>query len=121
MLHREHWVAICGELREASTLTAGNGHAIRRLVEARVLYERAALDVAQRGALVPAPKTGTPIYNLNMTIMRQSEESCRMLESELGIAPVRRGRAAKVRPMSRVPLARDQYLRPADGYLRRVK
>lgn len=94
---------------------------IRRLVEARISDERAAFDVAQCGALVPAPKTKTPIYNLNLTVMRQAEETIRMLEAELCIAVARRKRAGKVFRRRRVPLARDAYLsRPSDAYLRPI-
>ncbi|MEW9837307.1 hypothetical protein ABUE29_18655, partial [Mesorhizobium sp. ZMM04-4] len=38
----EQWGVVTREMKDAGTLTVANGHAIRRLVEFRVQYERAA-------------------------------------------------------------------------------
>src|SRR3954464_9543711 len=83
------------EMQESSTITVANGHAIRRLVEFRVQYGRASRIVARQGTIVPAKRTRVPQVNPYWVIMRQANEALKVLEAELGIAPVRRVRAAK--------------------------
>ena len=53
----EHWRIVTTELRERQLLAAGNAHALQRLVVAYVLYDRAAREVAENGA-VTKPKRG---------------------------------------------------------------
>lgn len=104
------WGLVVREMRDAGTLAAVNGHAIKRLVEFRVQYERAAKHVAEIGAIRPAKRAKTGQWNPYWTVMRQADEAIRAIEAELGISPVRRGRAVKVQRGKRTATAADRYL-----------
>ncbi|HVV72105.1 MAG TPA: hypothetical protein VHI52_11515, partial [Verrucomicrobiae bacterium] len=54
---REHWRIAVHDGRESQTLTPANGHALRRLVEFRVQYDRAARVVVESGAVLKAKRT----------------------------------------------------------------
>src|SRR5215213_5447663 len=105
----------CSSVAPCGTLTVANGHAIRRLVEFRVQYERAGRIVARQGTVVPAKRTRVPQINPYWVIMRQADEVLKVLEAELGIAPVRRGRATKVKREKKIERASDRYLKPVTG------
>lgn len=109
----EHWLVALRDCREAQTVTAANGHALRRLVEFRVQYDRAARQVAENGPVLKAKRTRVPQYNPQWVVMRQADEAIRALEGELGIAPVRRGKAVKVQRAKPKAAAADRYLRAA--------
>src|SRR3954449_2737247 len=111
----EEWGVVLREMQEAGTITVANGHAIRRLIEFRVQYGRASRIVARQGTIVPAKRTRVPQINPYWVIMRQADEALKVLEAELGIAPVRRARAAKVRREKKIERASDRYLKPATG------
>lgn len=108
----EQWRAITREMGERGILSLENGHAIKRLVEFRVQYERAARQVAEHGPVLKAKRTGVPQYSPHWIIMRQADESVARAEAELGLAPVRRAKAAKVERKARQARASDAYLRP---------
>lgn len=113
---RREWGMVVRELRECQTLSVANGHAIRRLVDFRIQYERAARHVAEHGAIFRGKgraKHGE--WNPWWSALRQSEEVIRQCESELGISPIRRGRAAKVARRDRKARAADAYLKKAPG------
>jgi phage terminase small subunit len=78
--HRE-WATIVREMGGAQTLAPANGHAVKRLVEFRVQYERAARLVAEQGTIIPARRTQTPRSNPYWAVMRQAAEAIRSLES----------------------------------------
>lgn len=109
----EQWGAIVREMRDRSILSVANGHAIKRLVEFRVQYERAAKYLAEHGPVVKAKRTGVPQINPHWTIMRQADEAVARAEAELGLAPVRRDKAAKVERKVRQARAADQFIKPA--------
>jgi P27 family predicted phage terminase small subunit len=111
----EEWGVVVREMQESGTITVANGHAIRRLVEFRVQYGRASGIVARQGAIVQAKRTRVPQINPYWVIMRQADEALKVLEAELGLAPVRRGRAAKVKREKRSERASDRYLKPVTG------
>jgi P27 family predicted phage terminase small subunit len=106
----ELWKRIVTEMQEANTLALVNGFAIKRLVEFHVQYERAAMHIAEHGAAMKAQRRGVFKANLFWTIMRQASEMVTGLEAELGIAPVRRGKALKVNRQKRAVRAADNYL-----------
>lgn len=108
----EQWAALTGEMSGLGTLSVTNGHAIKRLVEFRVQYERAARHVAENGAILPAKRAKVGQFNPYWSIMRQSDEAIRVLEAELGVAPVRRAKAAKVEKKTRQARPADAYLKP---------
>lgn len=110
----EEWGVVTRELVEAGTLAVSNGHAIKRLVEFRVQYERAARHVAEHGSLLKptSKKAKVGQWNPYWSVMRQADESIRIAEAELGISPVRRGKAAKVQRGKKAPRAADKFLKP---------
>jgi P27 family predicted phage terminase small subunit len=108
----EHWSATIRELRAEATLTIANGHAIRRLVEFRVQYQRAARHVAEHGAILKASKAKIGQFNPYWAVMKHASDEIRLLEAELGIAPVRRSRATKVKREKKSERASDRYLNP---------
>jgi hypothetical protein len=50
-------------MREAGTLAVANGHAIRRLVEFGLQYDRSVARVAEQGTVIKAKRTGVPQIN----------------------------------------------------------
>lgn len=111
-LAREQWQIVIGEMTASQTLAVANGHAIRRLVEFRVIYERAARDLAESGALLKARRTRVPQINPNWSVMRQAAEQIATMEAELCLSPRRRASGAKVNRAVKVARASDAYLKP---------
>lgn len=107
---KSHWGSTVRDLRESGTLSVANGHAIRRLVEFRIQYERAARHVAENGPIIAAKRAQTGQFNPYWAVMKHADEAIRILEAELGIPPVRRGRATKVKRAEKVQRASDKYL-----------
>lgn len=112
-LAHEEWGIVTRELSGAGVLAVANGHSIRRLVEFRVQYERSAKHVAEKGAILAptSKKAKTGQWNPHWSVMRQADESIRVLEAELGLAPTRRGKTTKVQRGQKKPRAADSYLR----------
>jgi phage terminase small subunit len=109
----DQWGIVVRELRDAGTLAVSNGHAIKRLVEFRVQYERAARHVAEKGAILAptSKKAKVGQWNPFWSVMRQAAQDINLAEAELGIAPVRRGKATKVQRGKKAPRAADNYLK----------
>lgn len=105
----EEWTAVISELKEAEALTVANGHAIKRLVVFRLLYDRTADTVVEQGAVVPAKRTKVPSHSAHWTVLRQSAEVIAGAEAELGIAPTRRGKLVPVKRRKAKPRAADAY------------
>lgn len=108
---RGEWGIILREMQEAGTVTVANGHAIRRLVEFRLQYERAGRVVAEHGAIIEAKRTRVPQINPHWVVMRQADDALKVLEAELGISPVRRARAAKAKRAEKTQRGSDSYLK----------
>lgn len=111
------WGQVVRELRERQTLSIANGHAIMRLVDFRVLYGRALRHVAEHGpVLKPKERSNRAgVRNPHWITMRHADETLRHLESELGIAPLRRNRAGKVHKRTLAARASDAYIKPLEG------
>lgn len=109
---REEWGIVLREMQDAGTVSVANGHAIRRLVEFRLQYERACRVVAEQGSIIEARRTKVPQINPYWVVMRQADEALKVLESELGIAPVRRARATKVKRVEKTQRSSDDYIKP---------
>lgn len=107
---RNEWGIVVREMREAGTIAVANGHAIRRLVEFRVQFERAGMSVAEQGTIILAKRTKVPQINPHWVVMRQADEALKVLEAELGIAPMRRGRVTKAKRVEKTTRASDKYL-----------
>ena len=105
------WGIVIREMRESQTVSVANGHAIARLVHFRLVYGRALRMVGEQGAILKAKRTLRPLYNLHWIVMRQADEAIRSAEAELGIAPVRRGKASKVNRAVKEHRAADAYLK----------
>lgn len=107
-----YWGVVVRELRSVDRLATVNGHAVKRLVIAWILYDRAALQVAKTGPVIKAPKTGTPMHSPWYTAMTQAGKTAATIEAELAITPRSRGDGDPIptpkRPRS---IAADQYLR----------
>jgi P27 family predicted phage terminase small subunit len=110
----EHWRVVTTELRERQLLAAGNAHALQRLVVAYVLYDRAAREVAENGA-VTKPKRGNSRAiartSPHFTVMREAASDAATLEAEFGLSPRRRAAAGKVQSGKKTPRAADSYLK----------
>ena len=111
----EQWGAVVREMAGRGILSVANGHAIKRLVQFRVQFERASRHVAENGAIIPAKRSKAPQWNLHWSVMTKADEAIRVLEAELGLAPVRRGKAAKVERKVRQARAADAYLKAANS------
>ena len=105
------WGLVIREMRDSNILTAANGHAIKRLVEFRVQYERAARQVAETGTILKAKRSRVPQYNPHWIVMRQADDNIRVAEIELGISPLRRGKAGKVQRAKKAARAADNFLK----------
>lgn len=114
---RRHWARITGEMRERDTLAASNGHMIQRLVIAYLVYDRAAREVAEKGA-VAKPKRGNPKAIARVspyyTAMRDAAGDAAGLEAELGLSPRRRAAAAKIDRKNRSRSAAAAYLKSVE-------
>lgn len=104
------WVSIVGELREANALTVANGHAIKRLVIFRIIYDHTANDVIAKGAVVPAKRTRVPSHSAHWTVLRQSAEVIATAEAELGLSPTRRSKLVPVKRKQPKSRAADAYI-----------
>lgn len=112
----EYWRLISNELRSRTLLAPVNSHAVRRLVLAYLMYDRAARDVLENGGVLKPRRGNTKAIaraNPSVAIMRNSDHDATLLEAELGISPRRREGATKV-------ANGGQRTRPADGYLKPV-
>lgn len=111
---RVTWRETFNEMRDAGTLSITNGHAIKRLAEFRVQFERASRHVGEEGAVLKAGSRKAKVgqWNPYWSVMRQADEAIKALEAELGLSPRRRAGASKVQRKSK-------QVRPADAYLAR--
>lgn len=109
----EHWNRIIRELQAAGTLAEDNGDAVRRLVDFRIQYDRASKHVAEHGAILPPKNKRTKVgqWNPFWSVMRQADKSILIIEAELGLSPVRRGKATKVQRGKKSTRAADAYLK----------
>lgn len=106
-----YWREAIGELRENEKLAFVNGHALKRLVIAYVLFDRAARQVATMQPVIAAPRTKTAMHNPWTTVMAQCDRMAAQLEAELTLSPRRRSAGGKVTRRRRTTAA-DTYLKP---------
>ena len=107
-----YWGTIVRELRGVNRLAIVNGHAMKRLVVAWLIYDRAQAQVARSGPVVKAPKTGTPMHSPWFTAMTQAGKTAATIEAELAITPRSRGDGDPVpAPPRQRPTGADRYLR----------
>lgn len=109
----EYWQCAIEELRRTEKLAITNGHAIYRLVMAYVLWDRAAAQVMRKGAIIPAPKTKSPMHNPWATAMAHAGKMACVIETELTLTPRHRDAGGKV-PRPRGTTAANVYLRRVD-------
>jgi phage terminase small subunit len=113
----ELWGVITREMSDAKTISVGNGHAIKRLIEFHVQYEHASRHVAEKGAILAptSKKAKVGQWNPFWSVMRQADDAMKVLESELGISPLRRGKATKAERTQRKSRPSDAFLRQTGG------
>jgi P27 family predicted phage terminase small subunit len=107
---RELWGATVRELSTENVLTVANGHAVKRLVQFAIQYERASRHVADNGAILPASQAKIGQFNPYWAVMKHASEEIRILEGELGIAPTKRSRAKPVKREKKVARPSDRFL-----------
>jgi len=111
----EHWRRVTTELKDRMLMSAGNAHALQRLVVAYVLYDRSLREVAEHGA-VTRPKRGNPKAiartSPHLVAMRELGSDAAVLEAEFGLSPRRRSAATKVERTKKVARASDEFVRP---------
>ena len=107
--HRE-WLRITSELREAGTLAPTNKHMIQRLILSYIRYDRASSMVFLGEMVVQAPTTGVAKLQIEHSEMRQADADATVCERELGLTPLRRGSATKVKRAEKQTRKSDKYL-----------
>lgn len=109
----EHWRVVTTELKDRSLMSAGNAHALQRLVVSYVIYDRALREVAEHGA-VTKPKRGNTRAiartSPHFSVMREMASDSAILEAEFGLSPRRRSVASKAEKKTTVKRASDTYL-----------
>lgn len=109
------WGAVMADLSAAGTLADANGHTVRRLVEFRVQYGKAAKHVAEHGAILSGKRAKVGQWNPYWSAMQHADARIVVLEAKLGLDPLSRGKATKVARGKKKSRAADAYLKPADG------
>lgn len=112
---REYWRICADELRGRSLLAPATNHAVRRLVIAYLMYDRASRDVLENGGVLKPRRGNTKAIarqNPSVLIMRNADHDATALEAELGISPRRRESAAPVKGGQRKVSALAAYLKP---------
>lgn len=107
----EVWGRVVREMRGRDILADINGLQIKRYVQACVLHEVASRHVVEYGAVIAAPKTGTPQYSPWWSVMKDADGRASVHEAELGISPRRRAGASKVQRGNKKATAADKYLK----------
>jgi P27 family predicted phage terminase small subunit len=107
------WTAVMADLSTAGTLADANGHTVRRLVEFRVQYWKAAKHVAEHGAILAGNKRAKiGQWNPFWSAMQHADARIVVLEAKLGLDPLSRGKATKVQRGKKKARAADAYLTP---------
>ncbi|WP_244425603.1 P27 family phage terminase small subunit [Sinorhizobium fredii] len=106
------WGAVMADLSAAGTLADANGHTVRRLVEFRVQYGKAAKHVAEHGAILASKRAKIGQWNPFWSAMQHADTHIVVLEAKLGLDPLSRGKATKVQRGKKKARAADAYLKP---------
>jgi P27 family predicted phage terminase small subunit len=107
-----HWRTILAEMREAQTVSAANGHAVKRLVIAYVQHDQAARMIAEQSPVIKAKRSKSATWNPWWTVLKDAAGMASAAEAELGLAPRRRTGVGKVQRTRKVARAADAYLKP---------
>lgn len=111
----EFWGFTVREMRTSGTLTAANGHQIKRLVVSYVMHDLAARRIAEQQPIVAAKRTKVPTYNPWWTILKDARKMAIADEAELALSPRRRkagGKVSREKPRARPS---DAYLKAKEG------
>jgi phage terminase small subunit len=112
----EYWRLVSNELRDRTLLAPVNSHAVRRLVLAYLMFDRASRDVLENGGVLKPRRGNSKAIaraNPSVAIMRNADHDATLLEAELGISPRRREAVGKVANGGQRARAADSYLKPA--------
>lgn len=108
------WTAVMADLQTAGTIADANGHTVRRLIEFRVQYWKAAKHVAEYGTILAGNKRAKiGQWNPYWSAMQHADARIVVLEAKLGLDPLSRGKATKVQRGKKKARAADAYLKPA--------
>lgn len=107
------WGAVMADLSAAGTLADANGHTVRRLVEFRVQYWKAAKHVAEHGPILSGKRAKVGQWNPYWSAMQHADARIVVLEAKLGLDPLSRGKVTKVQRGKKKARAADAYLKPA--------
>ncbi|KSV79576.1 hypothetical protein N185_00180 [Sinorhizobium sp. GW3] len=108
------WTAVMADLQAAGTIADANGHTVRRLIEFRVQYWKAAKHVAEHGPILAGNKRARiGQWNPYWSAMQHADARIVVLEAKLGLDPLSRGKATKVQRGKKKARAADAYLKPA--------
>lgn len=108
----DEWGIVTREMHDGGVLAVANGHAIRRLVEFRIQYERSSRHVAEHGPVLKGKRAKVGQWNPHWSVMNHAAEKIVVLEKALGISPDARGKTTKVQRGKKAPRAADSYLKP---------
>lgn len=113
---KEYWRVITTELKSRNLLSPANGHAVQRLINFYLMYDRMFKEVAEHGMIVKAKRRNVRSiarvspYVLAMVQMGNEATS---LEKELGISPRGRDNVKPVQKKSSKDRASNAYLSQA--------
>jgi len=113
-----YWQTIIDEMKGRQTLSPANGHAVKRLVMALVLYDRTLSSLVVKGTVnEPAKDNPRAIPRINpyFTAAKEAAAMIAAAEVELGLTPRRRASAGKVSNSTRRPTSSSRYLKPING------
>lgn len=109
-LAHEQWGLLLRELRDSEKLASANAHQLKRLVLSYVIFERAARNVAEVGAVVKG-KRGAAKANPWFQVFKDANAMAQAAEAELTITPRRRNNGGKVSKKNRPEGGAVGYLR----------
>ena len=96
--HASEWDAVITDLRECNTLSREIGATVEVYVRNLVRMRKAEAHIAEHGEVVPAPRTGVPMYNHYLAVANRAAKEVRSAAAELGLTPSSRGRVTKIKP-----------------------
>jgi phage terminase small subunit len=110
-LARQQWRILITELRAAEKLATANYSHIKRTVFHQVMWERAARQVAEVGAVIPKKGRRGPKPNPWWAALKDANAMVATAEAELTITPRRRNNGGKVQ-RQKPTLVGGGYLKP---------
>lgn len=89
---------VAGNMATMGTLGAENREALAIYSTNWARMVEAEKHVAEHGAIVPAPRTGTPMHNPYLAVANRAAATVAKLAAELGLTPTARARLSVEKP-----------------------